>query len=185
MSDELTLYEAIYIVVVTLEEEVQQDVPTAVESAIAEAAGQLESTLLFGRRRLAYEIDGHAEGLYMISYFRGTGDTVQHLYREFGVLEAIVRGTVVAANPAALYREPKPVSEAPAPAEEVAEQASEQPVPQPAATEPATPEPAAETAAQESAAPAEEPIPAPTTDDEAQAEESTETEPTEPAEPAQ
>ncbi len=177
MSDELTLYEAMYIVDVTLEEDEQQETITAVESAIAEAAGQLESTLLFGRRRLAYEIDGRAEGLYMISYFRGTGSTVQHLYREFGVLEAIVRGTVVAANPDALYREPTPVSETPAPAEEV----TEQPAPQPAATEPATSEPAAETVAQESAAPAEEATQTPAADGEAQAEESTETEPTEPA----
>ena len=181
MSDELTLYEAMYIVDVTLEEDEQQEAIAAVESAIAEAAGQLESTLLFGRRRLAYEIDGHNDGLYMISYFRGSGATVQHVQQEFVVREAIVRGTVVVANPDALFCELTSVSQTPAPAEEVAEQASEQPAPQPAATESAASEPAAEMAAQESAAPAEEATQTPAADGEAQAEESTETEPTEPA----
>ena len=104
MSEEATLYEAMYILDATLEEQQQQEAIAAVEAAIVENGAAVENTLEYGRRRLAYEINGHTEGLYMITYFRGEGDIVRTLTNEFRMIEAIVRGMVVVANPDALFK---------------------------------------------------------------------------------
>ena len=106
MPDETTLYEAMYILDVTLDEELRQQAVTAVENAIAEHGGQLEQTLTFGQRRLAYEINHHVEGLYMITYFRGPGAVVRLLNHEFLLIETIIRGFIVAANPKTIFTEP-------------------------------------------------------------------------------
>lgn len=182
MSEQATLYEAMYIVDATLEEEQQQEAVAAVEAAIAEVDGQLENTLVFGHRKLAYEIAGHTEGLYMISYFRGSGATVQNLAREMNLLESIVRGTVVVANPEAIYREQEPVPAAaepaePVEAEEPAEAVESAEVEESAEAEP-TAEPEAEEQAEEPVEAIQEPVAEPTDDQSEQDEERTEPEPT-------
>jgi len=113
LPDETTLYEAMYILDVTLDEETQQQAVTAIEDAIAEHGGQVEQTLTFGQRKLAYAIANHVEGLYMITYFRGPGAVVTVLNQEFSLIDTIVRGMVVIANPKTIFTEPEPAAPPP------------------------------------------------------------------------
>jgi ribosomal protein S6 len=113
LPDETTLYEAMYILDVTLDEETQQQAVTAIEDAIAEHGGQVEQTLTFGQRKLAYAIANHVEGLYMITYFRGPGAVVTLLNQEFSLIDTIVRGMVVIANPKSIFTEPEPAAPPP------------------------------------------------------------------------
>jgi ribosomal protein S6 len=61
--------------------------------------GEVVATRDFGRRRLAYEIDGHLEGYYKVLYFTGFGDCVDEVKHEMRLLPEVVRGMVVVANP--------------------------------------------------------------------------------------
>ena len=167
------LYEAMYIVDSALDETAVQGIVSTLEQHVQGQGGELVATREFGRRRLAFEIDGHTSGTYMITYFKSHGDVVDEVKHEMHLIEGIVRGIVVVANPKAIF-EPKkeaPAEEVPVqaeatgqvaaapaeePAEEAVEEAAEEPVAEEApAEEPAEVAPAEEAPAEEAEAPAE------------------------------
>jgi len=139
MAQETMLYEAMYILDPDLSEEEVEQVINDIHRYVEANNGEVVSDEFFGQRRLAYEIGGYTEGIYRILYFRGDGTTVGELRHEFGLIEPVIRGMVVTANPEAIYKSP----EAPAgPAEEEAEEPAEPVEPIPAeeeAEEPAEP----------------------------------------------
>lgn len=101
---EPVLYEAMYIIDAALEEAQVAEVVSAFEAAVVEAGGEVKNSLPFGRKRLAYEIKGHAEGLYMITYFEtDKQNAVQLLTREAAMIEPIVRFVICVANPGAIF----------------------------------------------------------------------------------
>lgn len=104
MPTEPVLYEAMYIIDTALEEDQIAEVVSAFEAAVVEAGGQVKNTLPFGRKRLAYEIKGHAEGLYMLTYFEtDQQNAVQVLSREASMIEPIIRFVVCVAKPGAIF----------------------------------------------------------------------------------
>ncbi len=164
MADERTLYESMYILDITREDDEMRTAVDAVEAVIEEEDGEVTETVQYGRRPLAYKIGPHTEGLYIITYFRGDGNVVQALNNEFRTLETIIRGIVVVARPNTIYKssKPKPSEEEEKAAEEaeeaaeteateVVEEAAEEP-----ADEPEEIEEEAEEAEDESAVEAEE-----------------------------
>lgn len=152
MPKQPVLYEAMYILDSALDEAGVQTAVETLEKFVTDNGGEVVATREFGKRRLAYEIEGHTTGTYMILYFKSFGELVAEVQHEFRLIDGVVRGIICVANPKALF-DPKPeVVEAPA-AEEVAEEAAEEP----AAAEEVAAEAAAEEAAPEEA-PAEEPV---------------------------
>ncbi len=120
MAAELTLYEAMYILDPELSDQQLQDAIDNVHQYVTSIGGEVESDELFGRRRLAYEINGHTEGIYRVMYFRGTGATVNEVRHEFALMESVIRGMVVVANPAAIFTPPESAEEREAPEAETA-----------------------------------------------------------------
>lgn len=173
MPKQPVLYEAMYILDSALDAEAAQGIISTLEGFIRSNGGELVATREFGRRRLAFEIDNHTNGTYMITYFRSFGDLVAEINHEMRLIDGIIRGIVVVANPKAIF-EPKkeaPAEEVPVqaeatgqvaaapaeePAEEAVEEAAEEPVAEEApAEEPAEVAPAEEAPAEEAEAPAE------------------------------
>lgn len=157
MAPEATLYEAMYILDARLSEEEQAQAAALLREATTAAGGEFVSDELFGRRRLAYPIAGHVEGVYRIMYFRGGGAVAEDVKRQFALIEPIVRGMVVVADPQAIFSvaPSKPAEESPAeeetapvPAAEASTAAEEAPVaaeaPEPSPQEPAEQAPAPE-----------------------------------------
>ena len=99
MSQRVQLYEAMYILDSSFEDEEIAAIEERIKAGIESTGGQFESVHEFARRRLAYEIKGHRDGIYRVMSFTGTGETVDELKREFNLAEDIVRGTVLVANP--------------------------------------------------------------------------------------
>ncbi len=97
------LYEAMYIVDSALDEAALADIVSTLEQHVQNLGGELVATREFGRRRLAFEIDGHTAGTYMITYFKSFGDVVDEVKHEMHLIEGIVRGLVVVANPKAIF----------------------------------------------------------------------------------
>lgn len=84
------LYETIYIIKPTVEEE---GLKALVEKfkAIIEADGEIETTDEWGKRRLAYLIDDIGEGFYVYTKYRATREVPKELDRVFGITEDILR----------------------------------------------------------------------------------------------
>lgn len=148
-----------YIVDSALEESAVQGIVSTLEQHVQSLGGEIVATREFGRRRLAFEIDGHTSGTYMITYFKSFGEVVDEVKHEMHLIEGVVRGMVVVANPKAIF-DPQAKAE-PAPAEAAAEEpaaeaapAEDAPAEEAPAEEAAPEEPAAEAVAE--AAPAEE-----------------------------
>ncbi len=99
MPKEPVLYEAMYIVQSALPEEAVAELEERLRAGLESEGAVVESVHEFGRRRLAYPIKGHNDGVYRIMYFRGMGAAVDEIKHEFALSEEVIRGTVVVANP--------------------------------------------------------------------------------------
>ncbi|MFN8521175.1 MAG: 30S ribosomal protein S6 [Chloroflexota bacterium] len=62
---------------------------------IAGAGGQIVKVSPWGRRRLAYPIDGHREGSYHIILFDAPADIVVELERGLNITEEVMRHMIV------------------------------------------------------------------------------------------
>ncbi|HUS80667.1 MAG TPA: 30S ribosomal protein S6 [Armatimonadota bacterium] len=104
MSEERTLYEAIYILDAGLPEDHAAEIIGAMEGTVAEAGGEVVATQDFGTRRLAYEIDRHVSGVYKLLYFYGGEEAIEAFRHEAAVRQEIVRARCYVANPDAIVR---------------------------------------------------------------------------------
>lgn len=57
--------------------------------------GSIEKVDVWGKRRLAYEIDKKAEGIYAVVDLNANPDTVKELDRQMGLSEAVLRTKVL------------------------------------------------------------------------------------------
>lgn len=55
----------------------------------------IEKTDRWGRRKLAYEIKGYADGIYVVVTFTGTGTVGNEVQRYLGIQEDVLRSMVV------------------------------------------------------------------------------------------
>jgi small subunit ribosomal protein S6 len=59
------------------------------------AGGTVDNVDIWGRRRLAYEINKKSEGIYAVVNFTATPETAQELDRQLGLNEAVLRTKVM------------------------------------------------------------------------------------------
>ncbi len=88
-------YELVYVMNPSAGEEAVNGLHTQVEEIITTRGGQIDKTDNWGRRRLAYEIDRHKEGTYVLELFSGTGEIVGELDRRLKVADNILRYLIV------------------------------------------------------------------------------------------
>ena len=62
--------------------------------------GTVDSVDIWGRRRLAYEIDKHTEGIYAVVNLTSSAAATQELDRQLGLSEAVLRTKVLRAEDA-------------------------------------------------------------------------------------
>ena len=58
---------------------------------IRNADGEVQGVDIWGKRRLAYDIQKHSEGTYVVVNMKATPETAQELDRQLGLNEAILR----------------------------------------------------------------------------------------------
>lgn len=68
--------------------------------------GTVDNVDIWGRRRLAYEIDKHTEGIYAVVNLTATSATTQELDRQLGLSEAVLRTKVLRADDLARIGKP-------------------------------------------------------------------------------
>jgi len=64
-------------------------------SVITTAGGSIDKVDIWGRRRLAYEINKKPEGIYAVVYFTAEPATAKELDRQLGLNEAVLRTKVM------------------------------------------------------------------------------------------
>ena len=64
-------------------------------NVVRQDGGQVESVDVWGKRRLAYEIDKNAEGIYAVFDLRAEPATVKELDRQLGLNESVLRTKVI------------------------------------------------------------------------------------------
>ena len=89
-------YELVYVVSPDATDAQVAEVHTQVEGIVQRMGGTLEKTESWGRRRLAYEIGRHKEGIYVLDVILGSGELMKEIDRRLKVsAELIIRHLVV------------------------------------------------------------------------------------------
>lgn len=91
-------YEMVNIIDVNWKEGDQAAAEELVREEIGRGGGEVEDVGGMGRRRLAYEINDHGEGLYLISHFLYPPDEIASLQQRFKLNPAVLRTLVVRKN---------------------------------------------------------------------------------------
>ena len=94
MADIINKYECMFIVSPTIDEEQTNAVVEKFKSLI-ESQGTIEKFDLWGKKRLAYEIDDQLEGYYVLVNFSSKGDFPAELDRVFKITEPIMRSLIL------------------------------------------------------------------------------------------
>lgn len=69
-------------------------------AVITKDGGTIENTDIWGKRRLAYEIEKKSEGIYAVVNFTATSATAQELDRQLRLSEAVLRTKILRADEA-------------------------------------------------------------------------------------
>ena len=179
-------YESLYIVDPTLTDEQLESVIAKYSNVVAEQGGEVQGAGRWEKRRLAYDVAGHGEGMYILMYFSGDSSVMGELDRLFRIGDDVFRHIIVRIDPERIdtkrLERAQPPTEKPAEEAKAAEGAAEPAVE--AVTEEAAVEAKAQTPAESEAEPAAEAAGATEAEAETPAEEATAPEPEEAAAPA-
>jgi small subunit ribosomal protein S6 len=88
-------YELVYIAAPETTEEQLAELHTLVEGIVSRFGGTIDRTEPWGRRRLAYAIGRHREGIYVLEVITGGGDLVKEIDRRLKVSDLVIRHLVV------------------------------------------------------------------------------------------
>ena len=100
-------YEALYIVRPELEDEQIQTISTEVETLVTANGGSIVRSEIWGKRKLAYEVQKCTEGNYILLRFTGSPTFVARLETHFRLTDSIIRFMVVHFD-CLLYTSPSP-----------------------------------------------------------------------------
>jgi small subunit ribosomal protein S6 len=88
-------YELVYILPADSTEEQVAELHEQVASVVSRMGGQFDKTENWGRRKLAYEIGPHKEGVYVLEVINGSGELMKEIDRRLRVLDQVIRHLVV------------------------------------------------------------------------------------------
>ena len=88
-------YELVYIAAPEATEQQLAELHELVAGITAKFNGTIDRTEAWGRRRLAYTIGRHKEGIYVLEVISGGGDLVKELDRRLKVSDLVIRHLVV------------------------------------------------------------------------------------------
>ncbi|WP_213105550.1 30S ribosomal protein S6 [Candidatus Protochlamydia amoebophila] len=85
------LYEGMYVISATLSDDARHKALDRIQTGITGRGGEIKKLHEQGRRRLAYEIDGHREGYYYLVYFTAPSSAISELWQEYHLNEDLIR----------------------------------------------------------------------------------------------
>src|SRR4249920_925594 len=88
-------YELVYILPPDTTEAQVAELHEQVGEVVTRLKGTIEKNENWGRRRLAYEIGHHKEGVYVLDVINGSGELMKELDRRLKVMDQVIRHMVV------------------------------------------------------------------------------------------
>lgn len=88
-------YELVYILPPDSTEQQLAELHEQVEGIVSRMNGRIEKTENWGRRKLAYEIGRHKEGVYVLDVIEGSGELMKELDRRLKVMDQVIRHLIV------------------------------------------------------------------------------------------
>ena len=88
-------YELLFIVAPTIDEESRAGVMKRIEAAIAAGDGKVDNVEAWGKRKLAYEINGLTDGDYTLIDFHADPQSIAELDRVLRITDAVERHMIV------------------------------------------------------------------------------------------
>jgi len=101
----LKTYETLFIVQPNATDDEVQAAATGVETLVTSDGGAVTVKDIWGKRRLAYEVNRFSEGIYILMRFQSPGDSVKKLESHFKLNDDIIRYLVIAFDEQMLRRE--------------------------------------------------------------------------------
>ena len=88
-------YELLFFVAPSINEDSRAAVMKRIETTIAEGKGTVDNVDVWGKRKLAYEINGLTDGDYTLIDFHANPENVAELDRVLRITDAVVRHMIV------------------------------------------------------------------------------------------
>lgn len=88
-------YESMYILRPDLDEEAVKSTVERFASLVSEQGGQVTKAEPWGKRRLAYLIDGFKEGYYVLMNFSANASVPAELERVYKITDTIIRYMII------------------------------------------------------------------------------------------
>ena len=88
-------YELLYFVAPNIDEDTRANVTKRIETAVAQGNGTIDNGDNWGKRKLAYEINGLTDGDYTLVDFHADPAAVAELDRVLRITDAVVRHMIV------------------------------------------------------------------------------------------
>src|SRR6185503_5553981 len=88
-------YELVYILPPDTTEQQSTELHDQVEAVVSRMSGHTERTENWGRKKLAYEIAHHKEGVYVLEVINGSGELMKELDRRLKVMDQVIRHLIV------------------------------------------------------------------------------------------
>ena len=88
-------YELLYVVSPVVTEDGVAELHARIEEIVQQLGGVIEKTDNWGRRRLAYEINRHREGTYVLELVNAPGSILSELDRRLRVMDDLLRHLIV------------------------------------------------------------------------------------------
>lgn len=85
------LYEGMYVISATLSDDARHKALDKIQVGITSRGGEILKVHEQGRRRLAYDINGHREGYYYVIYFNAPTNVISELWHEYHLNEDLIR----------------------------------------------------------------------------------------------
>ncbi len=88
-------YELVYILPPETSEQQIAELHEQIDHIVTRMQGQIDKNDNWGRRRLAYEIGHHKEGIYVLDVINGSGELMKELDRRLKVMDLVIRHMIV------------------------------------------------------------------------------------------
>jgi small subunit ribosomal protein S6 len=88
-------YELVYILPADTTEQQVAELHGQIEAVVSRMNGAFDRTENWGRKRLAYEIGPHKEGVYLLDVINGSGELMKELDRRLKVIDQVIRHMIV------------------------------------------------------------------------------------------
>ncbi len=85
------LYEGMYVISASLNDDARQKQLDKILYGITQHGGEILKIHDQGRKRLAYEVNGHRDGHYFLIYFTVPAIAIAEMWHEYHLMEELVR----------------------------------------------------------------------------------------------